>query len=450
MRVNASEPDLHVHAHSHQMEGDWEEWMANPVLRALLALLLVAGLITIVALAALWPDGSGRQAVQAEAATVGLSADRLEATVAEVVDGDCEFSSEGNEWDCRNVVVIPSAGPDAGSLLALPEFVMDSGVPVPEVAVGDEIVIDYEPTTGFYSYGDQDRRWALVWLFVLFAAVVIALGRLRGVLALIAMATTVAVLVGFVAPSVLDGNDPVAVSVVAASVIAFVSLYLTHGFNPTTTVALIGTLLALLLTLVLSSVFFDLARFTGLATEEGVLLPVLAQDINMASLLLGGAIIGALGALDDVTVTQVATVAELKAQNPDLSRRRLVGSGIRVGREHIAATVNTLLLAYAGVSMPLLLLFVVSDLSLAMIANSEIVAVEIVRTLCGSLGLIAAVPITTWLTAILVSAGDRGDDGHRDGDDDGSDREHVMESAPAAEPRPRVEASWDDFAPRDD
>ncbi|MDH3302290.1 MAG: YibE/F family protein [Acidimicrobiia bacterium] len=429
--------------HSHQMEGGWDEWMDNPVLRALLALLLVAALVTLVALAALWPDGSGRAAVQAEAATIGLAAERLEATVAEVIDGECAFSSEGNVWDCRTVVVTPSTGPDAGALLALPEFVEGSGVPVPEVSVGDAVVIDYEPTTGFYSYGDQDRRSALVWLFAVFAVVVIALGRLRGLLALIAMATTVAILVGFVAPSVLDGNDPVAVSVVAASVIAFVSLYLTHGFNPTTTIALIGTLLALLLTLVLSSVFFDLARFTGLATEEGVLLPVLAQDINMASLLLGGAIIGALGALDDVTVTQVATVAELKAQNPGLSRRRLISSGIRVGREHIAATVNTLLLAYAGVSMPLLLLFVVSDLSLAMIANSEIVAVEIVRTLCGSLGLIAAVPITTWLTAVLVSAGAPAEHGHDD------DLGPAEEPAPAPEPE-RIQVSWDDFAPRDD
>ncbi len=400
------------------MEGGWDEWMSNPVLRALLSLLLVAAVITAIAVANLWPDGSGRTAVRAEAATVGLAAERIEAVVEEVVDEECDFSTQGNEWECRTVVVTPSAGPDAGSLLILPEFVKDSGPPVPDLSVGDDIMIDYEPNTGFYSYGDQDRRSALLWLFITFAVVVVALGRLRGLLALAAMATTVAVLVGFVAPSVLDGNDPVAVSVVAAAVIAFVSLYLTHGVNPTTTVALIGTLLALLLTLVLSSLFFDLARFTGLATEEGILLPVLAQDINMASLLLGGAVIGALGALDDVTVTQVATVAELRAQNPHLSRRQLFASGIRVGREHIAATVNTLLLAYAGVSMPLLLLFVVSDLSLVMIANSEIVAVEIVRTLCGSLGLIAAVPITTWLTAVLVSAGAP------------SDRHHHTEAAP--------------------
>ena len=197
----------------------------------------------------------------------------------------------------------------------------------------------------------------------------------------------------------LDGNDPLLVAVVAASTIAFVSLYLTHGFTPTTTVALAGTLAALALTLGLSWAFFELAQFTGLASEEAFTLPFISEELSVSSLLLGGAIVGVLGALDDVTVTQVATVAELRYRSPDLPRRELVTSGIRVGRDHIASTVNTLLLAYAGASMPLLLLFAVSDQSLAMVANSEIIAIEIVRTLCGSIGLVAAVPLTTALAS---------------------------------------------------
>jgi uncharacterized membrane protein len=147
---------------------------------------------------------------------------------------------------------------------------------------------------------------------------------------------------------------------------------------------------------------FEIAQFTGLATEEALILPFLSENINVAGLLLGGAVIGALGALDDVTVTQVATVAELRRRNPNLSSAELIASGIRIGREHIASTVNTLLLAYAGASMPLLLLFAVSDQSLVMIANSELIGVEIVRTLCGSIGLIAAVPVTTALAAAVL------------------------------------------------
>ncbi len=438
------------------MEGTWEQWMRNPVLRGLLAVLCLAGVVTLLGLATLWPDGSGREAIDEEATIVGLQSERFEATVDEVIDAECEFSSEGNVWECRTIVVIPAEGPDANTLLALPEFVKGSGPPLPEVAPGDQIIIDYVPETNFYSYADHDRRSTLVILVVVFAAVVILLGRVRGVRALLSMAITVFVLVGFVAPSVLDGHDPIVVSVVAASIIAFSSLYLTHGVTPTTTVALIGTLAALLLTLVLSALFFDLAQFTGLATEEGLLVPIVAENINMASLLLGGAMIGALGALDDVTVTQVATVAELRAQNPKLNRAQLFTSGIRVGREHIAATVNTLLLAYAGVSMPLLLLFVISNQSLAMIANSELVAVEIVRTLCGSMGLIAAVPITTWLTAALVAAGAPSDERHDEHDapqedgDPGPEKDPAPNSPsdfPSRNPAAAPSARWEDFAP---
>jgi uncharacterized membrane protein len=252
-------------------------------------------------------------------------------------------------------------------------------------------------------------------------------------------------LVAFVAPSVLDGNDPVLVAVVAASAIAFVSLYLTHGFTPTTTVALAGTLAALGLTFVVSAVFFGLADFTGLATEEGLTIPVVAADVDLSALLLAGAVIGALGALDDVTVTQVATVAELRYRNPGLRTRELVTSGIRVGREHIASTVNTLLLAYVGASLPLLLLFAISTQSLDVVANSEIIAVEIVRTLCGSIGLVAAVPLTTMLAASLVA---------------GSSPAHERQARTRGPRRPQpittegdqetAAPSWDDFAPRDE
>ncbi len=434
-QADAAKSHAHAGPHSHDMEGTWQQWMVNPILRALLVVLFLAAISTVVGLIVVWPDGSGRTAIDEDAAALGLRSERYEATVDSVFEDKCGFSSEGNEWDCRSIIAVPAEGPDTGALIGLSDFVIGAGLPAPDVEPGDQIIIDYEPTTQFYSYADHDRRWPLLLLTALFIAVVVLLGRLRGVLALASMVITVIVLVAFVAPSVLDGNDPVVVSVLAASVIAFCSLYLTHGVTPTTTVALIGTLLALLLTLALSALFFALTKFTGLATEEGLVVPIVADNINMASLLLGGAMIGALGALDDVTVTQVATVAELRAQNPELGRNQLFSSGIRVGREHIAATVNTLLLAYAGVSMPLLLLFVISDQSLAMIANSELVAVEIVRTLCGSMGLIAAVPITTWLTAMLVAAGAP------------SDQQHVTDSDPATDDHPL--ARWEDFAPNE-
>ncbi len=431
---------------------------------AVLVFVGVAAVAAALGLALLWPTGAGRDAARENADAIGLTYQRLPATVTEITDRVCSYSAPDDPQACRSITTRLEEGPDDGAEVALPEFNLEYDRSAIRISPGDKVILGYEESNDYYFFVDRDRRAPLVWLAVLFAVVVLALGRLRGGLALAGMAVTLVVLIAFAAPSVLDGNNPVLVAVVAAAVIAFVSLYLTHGLNPHTTVALAGTLASLGLTLGLSRVFFGLAEFTGLATEEGLTLPLIAGDIDLASLLLGGAIIGALGALDDVTVTQVATVAELRYRRPDLSARELMTSGIRVGREHIAATVNTLLLAYAGAGLPLLLLFAVSDQSLAMVANSELIAVEIVRTLCGSMGLVAAVPVTTVLAA-LVSAGagpllpaapagsppehsherhpdENGAGGHDAGGHDAG------ESAEAGEPDPAPR--WEDFAPEDD
>ncbi len=380
------------------------QWRRDRALVAVLVALLAAAAAAVVGLVLLWPTGEGRDTAREQADDLGLAYDRLSATVVEVADRVCSYSSPENPQSCRTITARIDEGPDAGLVVALPEFNLAVDRVSIRIDPGDEVIVGHQASNDYHFFVDRDRRTPLVWLAGLFAVVVVALGRLRGALALAGMAATLAVLVAFVAPSVLDGNDPVLVSVVAATVIAFVSLFVTHGLNAQTLVALAGTLASLGLTLALSWLFFGLSEFTGLATEEGLTVPLIAGDVDLAALLLGGAIIGALGALDDVTVTQAATVSELRYRSPRLARRELVVSGIRVGREHIAATVNTLLLAYAGAGLPLLLLFAVSDQSLAMVANSELIAVEIVRTLCGSLGLVAAVPVTTVL-ASLVNTG---------------------------------------------
>lgn len=401
------------------------------MLRGVLVAIAFAAVATMVGVVAMWPSGEGRRIAIENADDIGLVTDRLSATVEEIVDRRCSYATDEDPQQCRAITLIVHEGPEAGAIVSLPEINLRDRS-APSLSIGDDVILGYEDSTNFYFYADQDRRGTLLVLTIVFAGVVIALGRFRGLLALVGMAATLVVLVAFVAPSVLDGNDPLLVSVVAAAAIAFISLYLTHGFSPTTTVALAGTLAALGLTLGLTWVFFEFASFTGLATEEALILPFLAENLDVSGLLLGGAVIGALGALDDVTVTQVATVAELRHRNPDLSRTELVTSGIRVGREHIASTVNTLLLAYAGASMPLLLLFAVSNQSLEMVANSELIAVEIVRTLCGSIGLVAAVPITTTLAAVIVS----GSPGSPPSDE-------PIEPPPEEPPAAR----WEDFSP---
>lgn len=361
----------HAHSHSHDaaLEGGWQTWREHPLMRAILVVVAGCGVFTLIGMALLWPTGDGQEAIEAEAEAIGLASDRVAAVVDSVTDSACSYQGTGEEQTCRTVVVTVLEGPERGAVVVLPEFNLSQPGIGGTATVGEQLIVGYEPTTEFYFFADRDRRPALGWLALAFAAVVIALGRKRGFLALISMVLTLVVLIGFVAPAVLDGSDPLLVSLVAASLIAFASLYLTHGFSPTTTVALAGTLGSLLLTLAIAAVAFRFARFSGLASEEGLTLPIIAGDIDLVGLLLGGAMIGALGALDDVTVTQVATVAELNRQRPDLAVRELVAAGIRVGREHIASTVNTLLLAYVGAAMPLLLLFAISDQSFGMIAT---------------------------------------------------------------------------------
>ena len=414
----------HSHAHGHDHQGGWDEWLTSTRLRLVIAGLAISLIAALVGLVALWPTGQGTEDAIAAAEEIGLSTQRIAANIVSSETESCSYSTPEFPQTCRLLVLDLLEGPDAGTVLVLPELNLEIERGVPEFEPGDEVVLGFIPSTNTYFYEDQARITPLLALAVLFAIIVIAFGRARGLLALFAMVVTLAVLVGFVAPSVLDGNDPVLVALIAATIIAFVSLFLTHGFSPTTVVALAGTLSALGLTFVLSWIFFGLSKFTGFSSTESLVLPVLNQDLQLSSLLLGGAIIGALGALDDVTVTQVSLVSELRRSNPNMTSTRLITSGLSVGRDHIAATVNTLLLAYAGASLPILLLFAASEQSLAQVANSEIIAVEIVRTLTGSIGLIGAVPLTTALAASILPPAST---------DDGDDLEE--------------QPSWDDFAP---
>ena len=404
---------------------------------------------TVAGVVLLWPGGDGRASVAEAAGEVGLTTQRFSAEVQSVREGPCSYSTAEVPQNCRTIVFVPSGGPDGQTAVTLPEFNLDQTGYVPDPAPGDRIVVGYEPSTEFYFYADVDRRatlWVLAGVFALF---VLVLGRFRGLRSLASMVLTGLVLVGFVAPSILDGRAPLLVAVVAASAIAFAGFYLTHGPAPETTIALAGTLGALGLTLGISALFFGAARFSGVATEEGAILSFVSGRIDLSSLLLAGAMIGALGALDDVTITQAAAVTELRRADPTLRGPQLFTAGLRVGRAHIASTINTLLLAYVGAAMPLLLLFAVSDQSWGMVANSELIAVEIARTLCGSVGLVAAVPLTTALAAAL--AGDA---------PSGSTQDSGAARPPAARPKVRIgrrrtaegrpPASWDDFTPRED
>ena len=404
MSQNEFESHNVPHAHSSSPPPGLDSVRKSLVFRLIAAMLMIAAVATLIGIFALWPNNERSEEIQRNAEDIALTSDLLKATVHEASESICGYSISSEVEMCRNVTVVVQEGLESGSLVVLPEVNTSFDPTFPQLAAGDNVILGLDSVTNSYYYQDRDRMSSLWWLILLFAVTVICLARVRGLLALFAMGGTVLMLVKFIAPSVLDGNDPVLVCVVAAAAIAYFSLYFTHGFSLMTTVALAGTLIALGLTLGISWIFFELAKFSGYSSEEAFVLPFLAESLDVRGLLLGGTIIAALGALDDVTVTQAATVLELSARNKALSTRQLMMSGLRVGREHIASTVNTLLLAYAGSSIPLLLLFAVSEQSLGDVANSELIAIELVRTLCGSIGLVAALPITTYLAALLMRA----------------------------------------------
>lgn len=274
---------------------------------------------------------------------------------------------------------------------------------------GDDVLVSHTPATEpgqeeVWVIMDRVRTTPLFVLAGMFAVAIIALGRWKGVRALFGLAFTFTVIIWFLIPQILDGANPVTVSVFAAIFIFMFTLYVVHGIGKMTTAAVLGTSVSLMITGSLAFIFVRVSTLTGLASEEAAFIQVMVggEGINMQGLLLGGIIIGALGVLDDVTVSQSSTVFELRKANPNLTMRQLFASGVNVGRDHIAATVNTLVLAYAGVALPLLILFTQIDEPVLHLINREILAEEIIRTMVGSLGLICAVPLTTLIAAYMA------------------------------------------------
>lgn len=367
---------------------------------ALNVVVALAGLITLVGLVALWPRGDVRGDIRGLG--VAIAAESFEARVTDLRQVPCQGTQPEEDILCLRATFELTEGADRGRSV-VQEFPIGAGTPEFQESEGVIVAHDPQAAEGFqYRFADRDRKSVLAWLALGFAAAVVLLGRLRGLAALVGLAATFVILLLFVLPAILEGRSPLLVAVAGAAAIAFLALYLAHGFTPMTSVAVVGTLASLALTAILASAFVEAARITGLATEEALILRVGAAQLDLAGLILGGVVIGALGAIDDMTVTQASAVWELRAANPAMPAGALARAGMRIGRDHVASTVNTLFLAYAGASMPLLVLFVLSRQALVTVANTEIVATEIVRTLVGSIGLVASVPLTTWLASYVA------------------------------------------------
>lgn len=404
----------HGHSHSHGPAAP----VSRHLRKVIAAVLVPFAAAVVVGLAVLWPGGAPPH----ERTGVGFDRQTQQATVTKVVELSCQSvnasgvpptgdtsTAEGSSavqqanGDCKRATIRVDTGDDKGR--TFDEIVQpDQSRQLHE---GQKVVVAYEPSAPKdlqYSVTDINRRLPLALLAGIFALAVVVVGRLRGLMALVSLAISFLLLNFFILPAILQGSNPLLVAVIGSSAIMLIALYLCHGLSARTSVAVLGTLISLLLIGVLGSLFIGWAALTGNTDDNTGLIHGLYPSIDMSGLLLAGVIIGSLGVLDDVTVTQTSAVWELHEANPTMGWRGLYRAGIRIGRDHIASVVNTLVLAYAGAALPLLLLFSIAQSGVGTVANSELVAEEIVRTLVGSIGLVASVPVTTALAALVVSA----------------------------------------------
>lgn len=268
---------------------------------------------------------------------------------------------------------------------------------------GDEIFVNHLVTidgSEYFTFKDVERRGPLGVLVLVFVLLVLWLAGRQGLRALLSLGLSIAAIIFLLIPALLAGYSPAGASLVISGLILATTLFLTHGFKPRVFITFLGTFGAVFVTCALAYVWVKWMRLTGFSDDSSVYLNfATGGTIDLGGLLLGSIIIGLLGILDDVSITQASVVQELKAANRSFGFRELYGRALQVGRDHVGSLVNTLALAYVGTALPLLLLFSFSDSPLLVLVNQEVIAAEILRIMVGSIGLLLAVPLTTALAA---------------------------------------------------
>ncbi len=382
--------------------------------RVVVGLLIIIGVAVTIGAVVLWPSGQKTDIPLPFQNASGGAVTTEAGHVLSTSVAACGSPSSGGvltaapvpapsgSGECVHALVAIESGPNEGANTLL-EF--SGGPGQPNLVAGEDIRIsrqvDAAGTTS-YAFYDYERAWPLAALAAVFALVVIAVARWRGLRALIGIVVAFAVLVVFLLPALRDGAAAIPVALVASAVILYAVIYLAHGVSLRTSSALLGTLTSLLLAALLSWAAIELAHLTGLSEDQNNEVAAYLGGVSITGLLLAGFIIGSLGVLNDVTVTQASTVFEL-AEIDGSSRRSVFVGAMRVGRDHIASTVYTLVLAYAGSALPLLLLFSVANRSLGDVLTSESVAIEIARSAVGGIALALSVPLTTGIAAALAT-----------------------------------------------
>jgi uncharacterized membrane protein len=348
------------------------------------------------------PPGAGL--VSAEDITPVLE-EQLDATVTDILEQRAaEDVAGGGVYQRLRLLV--TGGSRKGERLEVESGQFDLS-DVPAYEVGDRVVVLATSGPGSevsYYVTDFNRRASLYWMLAVFVAVTVIVGGRRGAASLVGMALSFAVLFAFIVPWVASGGNPLLAALAGSALIVPPAFVLSHGWNRKTLVAALGTVITLGVTGVLVTVYVSWARLTGHASEDFSLLQAMSGGLyDTRGILLSGITIALIGIFDDVTVAQASVVLELRRADPSLGARELYRRAMRVGRDHIASMVNTLILVYAGASLPTLLLFRSTTLTFNQVLNMEAVAEEVVRSLVGSTGLILAVPLTTLLAAAVFA-----------------------------------------------
>jgi uncharacterized membrane protein len=336
--------------------------------------------------------------------TTPLQEETLEAMVISILE-EKEIEAMGKRQLYQKLECLVSKGS-----LKAKKIIIENGK-IPEVNLrryqtGDSLVVAYSKNIDgkdvFYII-DYVRRNSLLWMFFIFIILTVVVAQWRGLSSLLGMGISFLVIFRFILPKISTGSDPIQITIMGSLLIIPLTFYLSHGFNKKTTVAVMGTIAALIITGILAGIFVEAAKLSGFASEEAGFLQVAKQGaVNIKGLLLAGIIIGVLGVLDDVTISQAAIVFQLKQANAKIKPGELYKRAMDVGKDHIASMVNTLVLVYTGAALPLLLLFIDNPRPFSEVINYEIIADEVVRTLVGSIGLVLAVPITTFIASLVV------------------------------------------------
>ncbi|CAM3159565.1 YibE/F family protein [Prescottella defluvii] len=402
----------HGHGHGH-FEGPLP---VGPTAARVVVGLLVAIAVVVVATAAfLWPgkqhidiplpfQNAGGGAVTTEAGTVVAQdiAPCGSPSAGRAFPGEPAPPPNGSSLECRRSVVTIDSGPNSGTRTLL-EIVPGPGQP--NLSVGGHIRLVRQTDssgTPIYAFNDHARGLPLLLVVAAFAVAIVAVARWRGARALLGLGITFGVLVAFTLPALLDGKPAMPVALVSGAAILYAVLYLAHGVNLRTSAALLGTLASMLVAAVLSTLAIGMTHLTGLSEEQNTDVQAYIQQVSITGLLLAGFIIGSLGVLNDVTITQASAAFEIASMDEAASRRTIFTSAMRVGRDHIASTVYTLVLAYAGGALPLLLLFSVAGGPISDVLTGDAVAIEIVRASVGGIALALSVPLTTGIAALLA------------------------------------------------